>query len=186
MKIGIDLDDVVVDTSKYAYRYLLPLFRGNKEIMDNLKDFARGKLTNDNMFKVANKYAPKVWKKAKLKPDALEVLNRLKESGHELIYITARNNNINPEAETITYRYFNKHGLPYDKIIFGTYNKRKTCLDEKVDVFIDDSVDTCNDLDKHTSITVYLFDSIVNRKLPSNVQRVKSWYELETKINSVN
>ena len=119
MKLGIDIDDVVVDTSKYAYRYLFPLFRNNPEIMNNLKDIMKGKLTSDKMKQAADKYAPKIWKKAKVKPDAVKVLNSLKEQGYTLIYITARNKSINSEAEAITYEYFKKHNIPYDKIVFG-------------------------------------------------------------------
>jgi len=182
MKLGIDIDDVVVDTSSHVSKYFLPLFRNNPDIMNNIKDIVRGKVTNPTVQQAVKKHAAKVWRKAKVKPDAVRVLNNLKANGFELIYITARNNDLNSEAEVVTYEYFKNHNIPYDKIIFGTYDKVESCIEAGIDIFIDDSVDTCNNLLKQTDIKVYLFNSNINQNLECFAPRVNNWLELEQKI----
>lgn len=186
MRIGIDIDDVVADTGKcaieYAYKYEY-LYCDNKGITSNLKDLMRGNYINDPMKKMVKAYAPEVWQNVKLKPNVIEMLNKLKSREHQLIFITTRGNSMGINAEKITCEYFEKHKIPYDKIIFGIYDKKQTCLDEKIDVFIDDSVDTCNDISNNTNIEVYLFDSEVNNDLQCDARRVYNWIELEKIIN---
>lgn len=187
MRIGIDIDDVIVDLSKfsigYSYKYE-HLFCDNHEITNNLKDLVRGNLINESMKKFVKTYSSEVWKNVEVKQNAIRVLNRLKSKGNQLIIITSRNNNMNSEAEKITYEYFKKNEIPYDKMLFGTHDKKQTCLDEKVKIFIDDSVDSCDDILSNTNITVYLFDSIINKNLKCDAKRVHNWLELEEIIDT--
>jgi len=185
MKIGIDIDDVVVETGQNTIEYARKyehLFCENKEISNNLKDLMRGNFINEPTKKFVRAYAAESWQSVKLKPNAVEVLNELKSKHHQLIFITGRGSHMTPEAEKITYDYFKKHQVPYDKIIFNIYDKRQTLIDEKIDIFIDDSVDTCNAITENTNIKVYLFNSEINQDLPCNAQRIHNWTELEKLI----
>ena len=184
MILGIDIDDVVTESSRlftqYAHKYEHQ-FCNNHEITNNLKDLMRGKLTKP-MLALVKTYSSEVWLKLELKPNVVEVLERFKTKGFKLIFVTSRNNEMNPETENITNEYFNKQQIPYDKIIYGTHDKRQSCLAEGVNVFIDDSIDSCNEMLASTNIITYLFNSEINQDFACNAQRVNDWLELEKLI----
>jgi len=187
MKIGIDIDDVVTESGKCVIEHAQKhehLYCDNQEITSNLKDLIRGNLINDPMKKFVRAYVAQLWESVELKPNAVKTLSKIKSKGHQLIFITSRSSSMDANCEKITYEYFKKHKIPYDKIIFGVHDKKQTCLDEKIDIFIDDSVDFCNYILSSTDIDVYLFNSEINKDLPCDAKRIYSWPELEEIINA--
>jgi len=189
MRIGIDIDDVITDTETIAMEYVNKHeheFCDNHEISTNLAFMFRGIIKNDAMKKFAEKYYRKIWQEVKLEENVKVVIDNLRAKGHQIVLITARRTDVIPEIEADTIEYLHKHNLQYDKMIFGTHNKKQSCLDENIDIFIDDSVDTCNDILKDTNITVYLFDSKTNSDLQCDAKRVYNWFELEEIINNYN
>ena len=68
-----------------------------------------------------------------------------KEEGNEIIFITARfsNSDFNIDVENITKYWLLQNDIPYDKLIINANEKQKVAIEEKIDVFLDDSIRNC-------------------------------------------
>jgi len=143
-----------------------------------------GKNVSDEMQNFYKKYLPLMMNNYQLKDNARAVINRLKEAGHKIIIITARGYTKGLGQEEITKAYFKKHGIVVDKIIFGKRKKCSACIEEKLDLMVDDSVRIVEDL-KNSGIKSVLFNSICNAHEQINIDRVNNWLELEEYINNL-
>ena len=118
-------------------------------------------------------------------PNASEIINKLKEEGHKIIFITARLTNIkNCNTEEITKTTFEKYNIPYDKIIMNVDSKLEFCKQNNVEIFIDDSFETCKKLQEN-GIKSYSMNSKMNQFVDNdNIERVFSWNEIYEKIKN--
>ena len=178
MKIGIDIDDTITNTCEFMMDYVSDYFNVSKEYLkenniyyfklpeefkDREKDFYLSTLEN-NLLNIP------------LKENAKEVINKLKEEGNEIIFITARSKEEYKTPELSTQKQLEFYGINYDKLIC-IINKKKACIDEKIDIFIDDSmrnIDNVKDVVKE----VYLFTSAYNNKFNVKYKRVNNWLEI--------
>jgi uncharacterized HAD superfamily protein len=72
------------------------------------------------------------------------MIEKLRSEGHEIIIITARTNKYYKNAKRFCKNYLDKHKIPYDKLLTGQVYKVNACVEEGIDIMIDDSVRTCN------------------------------------------
>ena len=92
-------------------------------------------------------------------PGAKEVLKLLKAEGHILVLITARGG-INKDMIKITEERFKNEGMDiFDKFYWATENKDEVCVEENIDIMIDDSNDKCESIAKSKIKTIYLKDA---------------------------
>jgi uncharacterized HAD superfamily protein len=62
----------------------------------------------------------------------------------------------------------------------------EVCKDEKLDVFIDDSFTTCEEI-KNNGIESILMTTLMNQNIDSkNILRAKNWYDIYDFINKMN
>ena len=66
--------------------------------------------------------------------------------------------------------------MNYDKLIC-TKDKRNACIDENIDIFIDDSMRNVNNV-KDVVKDVYLFTSPYNKKFYVSFKRIDNWIQL--------
>lgn len=113
------------------------------------------------------------------------MIARLKEEGYEIFFITARLNNIkNCDAEAITKKTLEENNIPYDKLIVNASDKLKFCKEHNIEIFIEDSYDTCKELQEN-GIKSYLMTTRMNENIETgDIERVSSWDEIYLKINS--
>ena len=195
MRIGIDIDDTTVETLesmiKYGKKYSEEVLK--QEIKINygvIKDRYYLKAlfgwTDESKYNFFNLYYKKVLEDVKPLPGAQEYITKLKEEGNEITFISSRITSIegcNPEE--ISTNTMNKYNIPYDKIIVGAYDKLQYCIDNKIEIFIDDSLEVLQELSNH-GIRCYLMNSKVNSELDTeDIPRVFSWEELYNKIKEV-
>ena len=107
----------------------------------------------------------------KPKEGAVEIINKLKKDGHEIIIVTARSS----AKENQNIDFLNEHNIPFDKFYEGIKEKGELCKKENIDILIDDSYVHYKQCQKQ-NITAILFDAPYNRKY-EECQRVKSWNE---------
>lgn len=193
MKIGIDIDDTTVMTVeamvKYGDIYNVEdlgrkCVKGNLGLIKNryyLK--ALYGWTDEEKFTFFDKYYSKVLQECYPLPNASEVIKKLKQDGHEIIFITARLTNVkNCDTEEITKRNLEDNNIPYDKLIINASDKLKYCKEEGIQIFIEDSFETCKTLEEN-GIKTYLMTTRMNNDINSeNVERVSSWDEIYNKI----
>lgn len=183
MRIGIDIDDVITDTSlsmkKYTNKYDI-----NGDISNHLEEVMRGEMPTQNIEKFFEEYSSKIYKEVKVKSNASEVIQRLLDDGNEIYIVTSRGEIKFKGSEKITLEYFKLNNINYTKILFNSFEKAKVCKDNSIDLMIDDSVQYCSDINRENMRSI-LFNSEVNKSISTAIERVDSWLELEKKIKEI-
>lgn len=186
MKIGIDIDGVILDTENVfrvkAELYDLLVLHKSGQVNNLLWAQLRYDWTQEELKEYQERYLREASKEANLKPGAKEVLQMLKEEGHELIIITARGG-FYDEMQTIVEERFKKEELIFDKYYWKSSEKLEIALKEKIDIMIDDRDDICEEMAKHQIKTLHFRD--VNRKKIEEteyVTEVNTWGEVYRKI----
>lgn len=191
MNIGIDFDDVVVDTYEpyfeYAQKYTIEKLKREPIIIDtgNIASscyctFMHGwtQAEEDDFWKT---YCEIVTRQAKLKTLAKETIDKLRKEGHKIVIITSRSG---IEVD-ITYEYMKKVGLQVDKVITDASEKGIIAKENKLDIFIDDNYVHCKSV-SDLGIKTYIMDMRTNRNINDNeIERVYSWAHLYYKISKL-
>ena len=117
--------------------------------------------------------------------DAPRVINRLKNDGHKIIFITARLTSIKDcNTKEITENTLKSNKIPYDELIMNVDGKLEFCQKHNVDIFIEDSFETCKTLQAN-GIKTYLMTTRMNKNIDAKefgIERIASWKELDEKI----
>lgn len=186
MRIGVDIDGVLNDVGEWHYSC------GFKFCIENNinRGFDPYKYMIEEQFFLTEKENYQFWKEyifdlmvsIPTRPYAGKVLSLLKEMGHEIVILTARDNRFltNQYANTMDFyveEWLNKNSIPYDEIIAGPGSKKDKCIKNKLDIMIEDkasNVEKISDI-----IPVLCFDAPYNLHVnKDNVTRVYSWYQI--------
>lgn len=187
MVLGIDIDDVITDTSAaltaHAKIHETDVCEAG-EILDHLPQVMRGEINSPNVKLYFERFMADVMAGASVIDGAVETLQRLKEKGHRLVYITARGDTKFPGSREKTMGFLADRQLPYDEIVFNSYDKLQDCLDHRIGLMVDDSVKNCEDLIKG-GVNAVLFTSPVNQGIKTDLDRVDDWARLESYIDAL-
>lgn len=182
-RIGIDIDNTITDSSiivsKYAHLYDNNY---NNKIVNDLDNILRGFFNTNEVERFFKDYALDIGNEIMVKPYSVEVINKLKEEGHEIIIITARSDEYYGNVYNFCKEYLEKNNIKFDKLIVDKVYKVDTCVEEKIDIMIDDGVDTCDEINL-VGIKAFLFTSDLNQDKDTLSPRVNSWKEAYNKIN---
>lgn len=184
MRIGIDIDDVITNTSELV-RIYVEKNDNNGDLKNYMEDIMKANMVTPKIEKFFEENAYNIFRDVNIKENAVEIIKKLLNSGNEVYIITSRGEICCKGSEKLTYDYFKKNNINYTKIFFDSFEKAKICKENKIDIMIDDSVKHCREIaDKN--IKSILFTSEVNKDILATVPRVSSWLELEEKINEIN
>ena len=191
MNIGVDIDGVLTNdddyildyTSKYCYEHNL------KGFLDaHLYEYRKLNWDEKTIENYRQKYFLNYIKNEPARKFASEVIKKLREDGNKIYIISARyktaeNGEINNEnIKKCTINWLAKNNIEYDKIIFTKPPKVKEILENKIDIMIEDSPTTINELTKVVKVLYY--DTRYNKNFnDENITRVYSWYDIYMKIN---
>ena len=184
MNIGIDIDDTITHT----YETLLPMVAikygmNLKKLQLQKPSYAmlRNMLPNYETF--ASESLPVVAKIVPLRDGVIDVLTKLREQGHKIIFMTARNNVEYKDPYKISHEFLEVNGVPYDKLLVNIEDKAQQCIVENIDLFIDDNNDNCRLVHK-TGIETWQFGTIFTQKI-KGIERVDSWNEVYNRIQEM-
>ena len=196
MRIGIDIDGVLTDIEQWQLDYGSKFYfeKYGKEIQNN-----EGYETTE-IFKVDSKLDDEFWteyfKDYSINVDvrklASEVIKKLKQDGNEVYIITARGSFLSHSARVMSIEenrnivldWLKRNEIEYDDIIFSPEDKLSICLENNIDVMIEDKVDNINKIS--TKIPVICFHAGYNKNcIGNNIMRCYSWYDIYSKINSI-
>ena len=183
MNIGIDVDDVITDTSIEMKDYIIQ-YDENGELSNYMEDVMRGDMTNLTIKKFFAEKSAEIFSNAKMKDNANKVIKRWLNDGNEIFIITSRGEIKFEGSEKITTDYLNSHNIPYTKILFNSFEKAKICKDNNIDIMIDDSEKNCKQI-ADEGIKSILFTSEVNKKINTTIERADNWLELEKKVEKI-
>ena len=189
MKIGIDVDGAILDyerkiKAKAELYDLLELNKNGVKYKDEFKIQTRYDWTEDEIHNFIHKYFIEISKETPLVAGAKEVINYLKQDGHELIIITARGGFI-PEMRDVAEEIFERENLVFDKYYWKVEKKLDICKSENIDIMIDDFHETCKEVSDNKIKTLYFRDKGM-MKLPENeyLKDVNNWGEIYRYIKS--
>ncbi len=183
MKIGIDLDGVVIDSETtfrtYEEIFDIDVLNGNNLINKEEPKFqARYNWTSEQEKEFIEKYFMKVSKESNLMSGFIGIYNLLKEQGHEFIVITARGGFIK-EMKDDAIRLLEENNIKFDKYHWQVEDKLKICQDEKVDLMIDDDWRIIKRLSENGVKTLYFRDTnLVKLEENEYVKEVNNWGEI--------
>ena len=178
MRIGVDVDDTITNT----WKALIPHFSRMFNVpVDKLKK-SRGYyysvsdlVSLDEYFEKILPLLDEIMPNVEIKDNVKEVIDKLYELGHSIVFITARSGGYT-DPYKLTKDYLDKYKIKYDKIVVGVRRKDQICLEENIDLFIDDSFVHCDSVSK-LGIDVLMMDSEYNIKY-KNFKHVKNWNEV--------
>ena len=183
MKIGIDLDGVVIDSETtfrtYEEIFDIDVLKGNNLINKEEPKFqARYNWTNEQEKEFIEKYFLKVSKESNLMSGFIGIFNLLKEQGHEFVVITARGGFVK-EMKDDAIRLLEENNIKFDKYYWHVEDKLEICKNEKVDIMIDDDWKIIKRLADNEVKTLYFRDTNL-MKLEENeyIKEVNNWGEI--------
>ena len=180
MKIGIDLDGVVIDseTSFRVYEEIFAIEELNGRKIINAKEpkyQQRYDWSKEEQNKFNEKYLLKAAQESSLMCGFLPVYKRLKELGHELIVITARGMFIE-EMKDDAIRLLEENGIVFDKYYWNITNKLEICKKENIDVMIDDDHRIIKQISNAQIKTLYFRDTnLIKMEESEYVYEVNNW-----------
>ena len=160
MRIAIDFDDTIVDTTKKVREYL------NRYNLEEFEDI-------EEKTKFYIKHIDDITKDLELKPYAKEVLNELSKN-NELYIVTARSDYYSKNVKLLTKEFIKNNNLPIKDIYFDCFEEGKAIMCDKlnIDLFIDDYINNCLEV-KNRGIKVLLFNNEYE-----GLDNVNSWLDV--------
>ena len=196
MKIGIDIDDTTFYTVKYMLKYADIFEEEISGVATNRDRF--GLITNryylkalygwddKTKFKFFKKYYKNVLEECTMLPDANKVIKKLKEEGDIIHFVTARLMNIDGcDTERITKESLANFDIPYDFLDLHISDKLEFFKENKIDLCIEDSYETCKQL-ADNGIKSMLMTTKMNEQIDAGkITRVYNWDEIYKEIKKL-
>lgn len=196
MRIGIDIDDTTFLTVKAMLKYADIFEEEISEIPNNRDNF--GLIKNryylkalygwdeKTKFTFFDKYYKNVLEECTMLPNANKIIQKLKEEGNEIHFITARLMNIrNCDTETITKNSLNKFNIPYDSLNLHIRDKLAYCKDNEIDLLIEDSYETCRELTDYGIKSILMTTKMNSTIEDEDIVRVSNWNEIYEEIRKI-
>lgn len=186
--IWIDIDDTIANTSdiimKEAIDYHKYILKKNVLVSDiKSRDyyyFARKLGWNEEELRgfFRDKY-PDYLKMVEIKSGVVETINRLRENGKKIHFISSRREiSIGNSVYEITVEWLRKHEVKYDSLIINCCDKY-SILSSKTGIYIDDSYDNCVAVSKLDAFVVYQMESQYGERCSNKrIKFVKNWNEI--------
>lgn len=192
MRIGIDIDGVLTNIERFIVDYGTKFCIENNlpiEIETGYYDESKAfHWTEEQTLKFWNEYIVYYATKYPVRDFASEVIHKLKEEGHEIYIVTARN------EYGLTDEYYGKmrelvdawlkdNDICYDKIIYTEGSKLPYCVGNYVELLIEDNPEQVKNVAE--KLPVFCFDNQYNKNVEGkNITRVFSWYDVYNKIKN--
>ena len=166
MNIGIDIDDTITCTSETIRLY------SEKYARENMIEESDIWNIKENKNKFLETYLEEIYINAPLKENVREVFEELKGLGCKLYIITARTESYVDNIINLISEYLEKYDLEVDGIFINGKDKVEVCVNNRIDIMIDDNLYNYYMLTKN-NINALLFDDKNRYDIIDN--RVNDW-----------
>jgi Uncharacterized conserved protein len=189
MRIGIDIDGVLTNESdfirdfgsKFCYENNISC-NLNPSIYDSKETFG---ISENDYLKFWGEYLEYYSSLDNMRPFASEVIKKLKNEGHEIYIITARNftnkqTEFGEKMRNMVKSWLKENKIEYDDIYFSE-DKKHICESLKIDVMVEDKPEKIIKVSEVSK--VFCYNDYCNLDINiDNVIRVYSWYDIYDKI----
>lgn len=193
MRIGIDIDGVLTNIEEFVADYEVKFcYENSLSYRVNLNEYDDSKalgISSQNCNKFWNKYIKYYATEYRARDFASEVIKKLKEDGHEIYIITARNEyGLTGEdygkMKQFVREWLEKNNIYYDKIVYTEESKLPYCIGNYIDIMIEDKPENIKEIS--TKIPVLCYNCTYNKDIKGkNITRVYSWYDIYNKIEQM-
>ena len=157
-KIAIDIDNTICNTTEFFGKLAIDYDR-NVLHKNNVINFNKVVPRSDDWSKEELKYFVENYMYIEfvnipIKKDAVIYINKLKELGYEIVFITNRGIKEDDHSDLIIPEYLEKNNIPYDGIITKSNDKYKYL--DGFDYFIDDDNKHCEEAKEKTKVEVIM------------------------------
>ena len=166
MNIGIDIDGVLTNFERELLDYATKMcVEENWPIKIKLDEYDEEKglgWNEEQTMKFWHKYLIKYFSETPVRTFAPEVIEKLRQEGHRIYIITARNNYGMPKEhygkeQKITRKWLDYNNIKYTKLIFAKdEDKIKQCIENEVDIMIEDSPKNIENISKQIKVLKFL------------------------------
>lgn len=197
MIIGIDIDNTITDIedelNNAAYEYAIKLGKSIKEHLQDFEDIKnngdvykeRFQFSYDELKYFLKNIQEKITNRAEPRSNAVKIINRLREDGHKIIIITARDSEFHDEPYLLSKNWLDKNNIEYDKLIVNAREKGAVCKNEDIDLFIDDQLNNCLDVLKENIKVIRFSDEVCDNKDIVNLNNWTKIYEYIGELNEI-
>ncbi len=188
MKIGIDLDGVVIDSEKglrtYAEIFDNDILKGNHLVnKQEIRVQDRYDWTEEQQKEFIRNYLLENSKDSALMAGFKKAYSLLKAE-HEFVVITARGGFVK-EMKDDALRILQENGIDFDKYYWKVEDKLEICQKEKVDLMIDDNWKIIKKLAENKIKTLYFRDmNLVKLQENEYIKEVGYWGEVYRYLKS--
>lgn len=113
--------------------------------------------------------------------NCVEVINKLHNDGNEIYIITARDKEFHEDPYLQSKEFLDKNSIYYDKLIVNARNKAMACIENNIDLLIDDSISNCLNSDNFGIDTI-----TIGNKNNRGIKNVDNWEEIYDYIKNNN
>jgi len=178
MKIGVDIDDTITNSWENIIPYYSKIFNIDIKKLENSRPYyyaIKDKISLEEYYEKLLSLYDKFSTIVPLKDNVKEIIDKIYEEGHTITFITARGKE-HTDAYKSTKEYLDRHHIKYDKLIVNAHDKAKVCKEEKIELFIDDSIKHCTSV-LNEGIDVLMFETKYNKE-EKKPKHVKNWDEI--------
>ena len=180
MKIGIDLDGVVIN-SEASFRVYEEIYAieelNKKKIADYTEPKGEGRYgwSKEEQDRFNQKYILKASQESFIMPGFKIIYEKLRNMGHEFVVITARGGYFEAMKDDAQ-RILKENGIEFDKYYWHVVDKLEICQKENVDIMFDDDYSIIKKISDAKIKTLYFRDANL-KKLEENeyIHEVNNW-----------
>ena len=187
MRIGIDIDGTITNLHSEIIKYGMQY---NDKIKGNgIKDDNAYRITEifdwdaNECLKFKKYIQREILNSIKPRDDVCKCFAEIKSLGHEIYIITGRKSNEMENTYQETLNWLKSNNIIFDKLVIEENNKGIACIENEIDIFIDDSSKHLKRVCDAGIEEVYIFDNVYN-KIDNQYKRIYSFYELCDKIKT--
>ena len=193
MKIGIDIDNTLTEVqeelNEAAYNYAIKL--GKKidssvisEDINNNGSFYKEKFkfSYDELRYFLKDIMEKIINRAKPRTGVIETIRKLREEGHKIYIITARDSEFHDDPYLLSKNWLDKNKIEYDKLIVNARKKAPVCIQENIDLFIDDQLNNCIEITKEGIQTIRISNDKENFE---NIETADNWEQIYKYVKKI-
>ena len=187
MRLGIDIDDTLTNIrdklTNSAFEYAKSLNKSIKNKELEINDIYNNGNIYQKMFdftyeelkyflgtiqeEITNNAIPREY--------CVDIIKQLHDDGNEIYIITARDSEFHENPYFQSEVWLNKNNIYFDKLIVNARDKKRVCLENNIDLLIDDSISNCLNVSS-AGITTLMIGN--DSKENNNIKIFKDWQQI--------
>lgn len=187
MRIGIDIDNTLTDIKRqldnaiYKYAKSINKMPANKnmDIIDtNNNGDVYQKMFNLSYEELKYFLGPiqeKITNNAIPRPYCVDIIKQLHNDRNEIYIITARDSEFHEDPYLQSEVWLNENNIYFDKLIVNARDKKKICLDNDIDLLIDDSISNCLNV---SNAGIYTLTIGHNKEIINGIRNFNNWQQI--------